>query len=141
VNSDPHVEPQWRGIVADRQPAVHSTGGPIEEGEEAVAGYVNLAPAKAGQQRPNALLVRRDEITPRAVAHPRRGLAGAMLLFFFNVPRYPTKEQAGKSALLIEEDGLDEERRFQWADRTSKAGAVLLAIGFAFQFAGLVCGT
>jgi hypothetical protein len=64
-----------------------------------------------------------------------------MLLFFFNVPRYPTKEQAGKSALLIEEDGLDEERRFQWADRTSKAGAVLLAIGFAFQFAGLVCGT
>jgi hypothetical protein len=69
------------------------------------------------------------------------GFAGAMVLFFFNVPRYPTKEQAGKSALLREEDDLDEERRFMWADRTSKAGAVLLAVGFALQLLGLVCGT
>ena len=32
VNSDAHVKAERPGIVADRQTAVHSTGGPIEDG-------------------------------------------------------------------------------------------------------------
>jgi hypothetical protein len=69
------------------------------------------------------------------------GFVGALLLFFFNVPRYPLKADAGKLGLELEQEDEAEKERVKWADFWSRCGVVLLAIGFALQFAGLVCGT
>lgn len=66
------------------------------------------------------------------------GFAGAALMFFFNVPRYPQKSRAGTSALIREEIDEDESRGVAWAGRISKFGVALLAVGFLFQLAGLV---
>jgi excisionase family DNA binding protein len=51
------------------------------------------------------------------------GFVGAMLLFFFNVPRFPTREDAGNIRLILEQDDEDEKERVKWADRG--AGSVL----------------
>ena len=67
------------------------------------------------------------------------GFGGAMLLFFFNIPRFPS--DAGKGAILQEQEDEAEKQRVKWADRWGRLGAVLLAVGFAFQLAGLVWGT
>ena len=65
-------------------------------------------------------------------------MLGALGIFVFGVPRYPTRERAGKSFLLLEgPDDEDERTRVTRADWLNKAGAVLLGIGFALQFAAL----
>jgi hypothetical protein len=65
---------------------------------------------------------------------------GALVMFWFGVPRYPQRSTAGTSALLLEEDDEDERQRVKWADRLGRGGALLLAVGFGLQFVGLVAG-
>src|SRR5438105_2665806 len=74
VDADPYVEAESAGVVADREATANGTGGAVEDGEEAVACDVDFAPAKPSQQGSDALVVRRDQVSPRPVAHPCNGL-------------------------------------------------------------------
>jgi hypothetical protein len=66
-------------------------------------------------------------------------LVGSVLMFVFGVPAYPDKARAGTGALLLEADFPEERRRVYQADRIGKLGLGLLALGFALQFAAILC--
>lgn len=68
------------------------------------------------------------------------GFFGALLMFFYGVPRYPSKESAGHNVLRLEQDDPDEAKTVKRADLLGRGGLVLLAVGFLLQFVALVCG-
>src|SRR5262245_55197729 len=70
VDSDPYVESESAGVVADREATANGPSGAVEDGEEAGAGDVDLAPTKTSQQGSDALVVRCDEVAPRPVTQP-----------------------------------------------------------------------
>ena len=74
VDADSYVEAESAGVVADRETTANGTGRAVEDGEEAVACDVDLAPAKASQQGSDAPVVRCDQVSPCPVAHPCSGL-------------------------------------------------------------------
>ncbi len=65
-------------------------------------------------------------------------IAGAILIFFFGVPAYPTREAAGQNVLLIEEDNPEGLAAVTYAERVSKLGLGLLIVGFVVQFLALI---
>ncbi len=65
-------------------------------------------------------------------------LLGALLIFRFGVPAYPTRSHAGQSFLLLGGDDRSERAKVEFADRVSKGGALLLALGFALQFVAIL---
>jgi hypothetical protein len=67
------------------------------------------------------------------------GFAGAVLMFFFGVPRYSHAAREGHSFFLLEEDDPALMKAARRADLLSKAGMLLLAAGFVLQFVALVC--
>jgi len=66
-------------------------------------------------------------------------IVGVLGLYFFGVPRYPTVEDAGRSALLLAggPDPAEREKviRALWL---SRAGLAVLGVGFALQLAALL---
>lgn len=66
-------------------------------------------------------------------------LVGALLMYFFGVPRFPQKDRAGHSYLLLESSGSDtkEISRVHRADLLAKLGGLLLVGGFAVQLIAL----
>lgn len=65
-------------------------------------------------------------------------ILGALAIFRFGVPHYPRRERAGTSALLLEEDDLEERAQVECAYGASQAGALLLVrVGFKKTFGGL----
>lgn len=65
-------------------------------------------------------------------------MIGAALIFFFGVPRYPTRERAGTSAILMEQEDPVERKRVERAYRVSQLGVSLLFAGFSVQLAALL---
>ena len=66
-------------------------------------------------------------------------MTGSLLPFCFGVPNYPEKSRAGHINLIGEQEDPDEKGRVRRADWLSEGGAQLLALGFVFQFASLLC--
>jgi hypothetical protein len=65
-------------------------------------------------------------------------IVGALGIFRFGVPHYPTRERAGTSALLLERDDPEERARVERAYRASQGAALLLVAGFVLQFVALL---
>lgn len=65
------------------------------------------------------------------------GLVAALLMYRYGVPRYPHWSLAGRSVLLLEQDDHAELAAVYRAERLSRAGVVLLAVGFLLQLIAL----
>ena len=68
------------------------------------------------------------------------GLVGTVLIFFFGVPRYPRRDEAGYTALALESYDAAEVERVKWASRLGYFGVFLIGVAFALQLAGLLVG-
>jgi hypothetical protein len=64
-------------------------------------------------------------------------VVGALAIFFFGVPRYPTSDRAGVGFIALEKDDPVERRKVARADWLSKGGVLFLLVGFAVQLAAL----
>ena len=62
--------------VTDRRCAADRSGGPVEGGEEPVAGGIDLLTAEAGQLVPHDSVMSAFQFAPALVAHGRRPLSG-----------------------------------------------------------------
>ena len=65
-------------------------------------------------------------------------LLGVVAIFFFGVPRYPSAREAGHVHLILEQEDADERKRVRQALWLSRAGLVVLGIGFALQLIALI---
>ena len=76
VKAGANLKPEWLNGIHDGTGALHGAGGPVEGGEEAVAGGINLAPAEANEVAPHRGVMAVQKLTPAAVAQAsgfRRG--------------------------------------------------------------------
>lgn len=65
-------------------------------------------------------------------------ILAVVAVFLFGVPRYPSAEEAGHVNLILEQEDAAEGERVQRAVWLSRAGLILLGVGFALQFVALV---
>jgi hypothetical protein len=69
MHTDTHLEAKRPHSLLDREPAPDGASRAIEYRQKAVASIVDLASPKPSKERPHALVVRRNEISPGAIAH------------------------------------------------------------------------
>jgi len=65
-------------------------------------------------------------------------IVGVVAIFLYGVPRYPPVEQAGRGAILLEEEFPEERKQVGLAVWLSRAGLAVLGVGFALQLAALI---
>jgi hypothetical protein len=65
-------------------------------------------------------------------------IIGVVAIFFFGVPRYPNAGEAGHVHFILEQEDADERKQVRRAVSLSRAGLVVLGVGFALQLAALI---
>src|SRR5205807_4013564 len=68
MNPGPDFEAGLAETIADRDGAAHGAGGPIERGEESVAGRADLLPAEIRELAPNQRVMLLQDVPPNFVA-------------------------------------------------------------------------
>jgi hypothetical protein len=70
VNPRPNRDTQPRDRGTDRTRASDRTGGTVEDGKEAIASRLNLAPSKPVQLHTHLMVVLEEQLAPGGIAKP-----------------------------------------------------------------------